>query len=366
MSGAAFLRIKRLAESGIITKAARHNKREIQAEMGAAGSIDPTRTHLNYPLAGPTAACDVAQFAKDLMTAAGVKPLRKDAVMGLELVFSLPPGHAIDERDYFTACMTWAGMYFAGAQNILSCDVHKDEAQAHCHILILPLVNGRMVGSDLHGGKTKLLAMQKHFYENVASKFGLSKARARLTGATKQAATKGVLQRLQETGDSALQSAAWQSIRDAIENDPAPYLLTLGIELQTEKKQGRTMVQIFTSKGKGRAVESSNPIGFASPKKEQTLCSVGFVPKPAPVSSPMPEPQAPKEVREVDKDTDLVRIKDKDLNPAMFDQERGEYFQPPPPATRQQRQDADDWVKASLLNKTCKRASEQIGAKRVK
>jgi hypothetical protein len=47
MSGAAFLRIKKLKGGGIITAAARHNKREIQAEMGATGSIDPTRSHLS-------------------------------------------------------------------------------------------------------------------------------------------------------------------------------------------------------------------------------------------------------------------------------------------------------------------------------
>ena len=53
MSGAAILRIKKLTGSGIIGKAARHNKRTIQAEMGASSSIDPTRSHLNETLMGP-------------------------------------------------------------------------------------------------------------------------------------------------------------------------------------------------------------------------------------------------------------------------------------------------------------------------
>ena len=47
MSGAAFLRLKKLKGSGIIGKAARHNRRVIQAELGATGSIDPARSHLN-------------------------------------------------------------------------------------------------------------------------------------------------------------------------------------------------------------------------------------------------------------------------------------------------------------------------------
>ena len=111
MSGAAFLRIKKLKGSGIITVAARHNKREIQAEMGASGSINPTRSSLNEALAGPSAAADVGQLAKDLMTAAGVTKLRKDAVTALEIVFSLPPAHAIDDRAYFSDCAAWAGNY---------------------------------------------------------------------------------------------------------------------------------------------------------------------------------------------------------------------------------------------------------------
>ena len=204
MSGAAFLRIKKLKGGGIITVAARHNKRVIQAEMGATGSIDPTRSSLNETLAGPSAAADVGQLAKNLMTAAGVVKLRKDAVMGLEIVFSLPSGHTIDDRAYFTECATWVGVYFGGVQNILSVDIHRDEAQHHCHVLMLPLIDGRMDGGRMVGNKQKLLAMHKQFHLDIAGRYGLSKAPVRLTGASKQAAAKAVLQKLRETGDSAL------------------------------------------------------------------------------------------------------------------------------------------------------------------
>ncbi len=40
MSGAAFMRLDKLKENGIWLKAARHNKRTIQAELGASGHID--------------------------------------------------------------------------------------------------------------------------------------------------------------------------------------------------------------------------------------------------------------------------------------------------------------------------------------
>ena len=120
MSGAAFLRIKKLKGGGIITVAARHNKRVIQAEMGATGSIDPTRSSLNETLAGPSTAADVGQLAKDLMTAAGVSKLRKDAVMGLEIVFSLPPGHAFGDRAYFADCASGLGAILAAFKTSLA------------------------------------------------------------------------------------------------------------------------------------------------------------------------------------------------------------------------------------------------------
>ena len=153
----------KLKGGGIITVAARHNRRVIQAEMGATGSIDPTRSHLNETLAGPSTAADVGQLAKDLMTAAGVTRLRKDAVMALEIVFSLPPGHAIDDRAYFNDCAVWAVVYFGGMT--LSVDIHRDEAQDHAHVLLVPLQGGSLQGSDMVGNKKKLTELQAKFFK---------------------------------------------------------------------------------------------------------------------------------------------------------------------------------------------------------
>ena len=104
MSGAGFLKIAKLnraSGANIIGKAARHNKRAIQVELGASITIDPARSHLNETLRGPATADDVAKLAKALMTAAGFDKPRKNAVLGLEFIFSLPPDKPIDDRKYF-------------------------------------------------------------------------------------------------------------------------------------------------------------------------------------------------------------------------------------------------------------------------
>lgn len=250
MSGAAFLRVAKLKGGGIISAAARHNRREIQAELGATGPIDPTRSCLNYCLAGPSTADAVAQLAKDMMATSGVVKLRKDAVRAIEAVFSLPVGTAIDTRAYFTDCLSWTADYFGGMANVLSFDVHMDESAPHAHALILPLVNGRMNGGSLVGAKPKLLAMQSHFHERVAKLHGLRKAKPKPLGEAKRRAVVQVLTHMKQIGDAALQSLAWPSIRECIEADPGPFLLALGLVAEPVKPV-KPFVDYVTSAGKG-------------------------------------------------------------------------------------------------------------------
>ncbi len=286
MSAAAFLRVKKLKGSGIVLAAARHNLREIQAELGAGGNIDPARIHLNVLMHGPGDAADVAALAKSLMQAAGVGKLRKDAVLAIELVLSLPPGHVADTRRYFADCLTWAATRF-GAENILSAVTHHDEAARHMHVLLLPLMGNKMVGSELVGNRRTLAEMQAAFHSVVASQHGLRKVHKRLAGPSKEAAAHLVLHHLRKVDDGALRSTAWPTIREAIERYPAPFMEALGLNLAAPKKPTKTMAQIFTSKGKGQRREPQNSIGFAgdasaeayrvsAPKKQQSLCSVGF------------------------------------------------------------------------------------------
>jgi hypothetical protein len=67
-TGTAFLRFKKLKGNGIITVAARHNRRELQAEMGATDSIDPTHSQLNETLQGPSTAAGVGMNPLQALT----------------------------------------------------------------------------------------------------------------------------------------------------------------------------------------------------------------------------------------------------------------------------------------------------------
>lgn len=121
------LKLKKLRGQAFPLTAARHNRRTIQAELGAAGHIDPKRTHLNQTLAGADTPEGVAAQAKELMQAAGVpKKLRKDAVTALEALFSIPKSLAIDRDAYFAKCLAWVADEFGGTDNILSAPAHRN------------------------------------------------------------------------------------------------------------------------------------------------------------------------------------------------------------------------------------------------
>ena len=359
MTAAAFLRVKKLKGSGIIKLAARHNRRDIQAELGADSHIDPARICMNETLQGAASASGVAQTAKDLMQAAGIGNLRKDAVLCIEIIFGLRPDTDINDRAYFADCAAWAGRYFGGTQNILSVDIHRDEAAPHCHVLILPIdANNRMNGGRLLGCKT-YKEWQALFYKEVASKYGLRKPPARLSGTSKDAAVKAVLQRLREIGDSALKSILWPTQREDIERDPAPYLMVLGLNVDSKlvarEKPKKTMAQIFTSKGKGAKHErldmhhasDTKSIDIAPPKKHRSLCSVDFASKDVQVSEPAPAVEL-HQTDTVANIVETIRVRESEIDAALWNSETGEYHKPPPKPTGNNRAAADSWVKGAL------------------
>jgi hypothetical protein len=338
MTTAAFLRLAKLSGAGKLLVAARHNLREIQAERGGAGSIDPARTELNFVLAGPAVAGEVEHLARVRMADAGVGELRKDAVRALELLFSLPVATSLDAHAYFIDCLEWVRGRFGGTANVLSAVVHLDEAAPHCHVLLLPLLDGRMQGSDMVGDKRKLAGHQQAFHEAVARKHGFAARPARLGRQAAEAASRAVIQHLQRLNDPALKSALWPAFKDAIDAAPQTYAATLGVTLPEPKKRPmRSFTAIMTSPGRGPKVETSksNPIGFATEPYRagrRTLSCVGFDQSAAgvePTDSPaQPAPHAT-EPDGCSGAEDFSRVRDADCEPSFWCERTGEFVGSP-------------------------------------
>ena len=236
-------------KSGVL-EALKHNKRTLQAERGASANIDVTRTPLNYVLAGVDTPEYIARHARAQMQYAGIDAPRKNGVMAVKVLFSLPiQWHNHDTRPFFMDCNNWVKQTFAG--ELLSFDVHLDESAPHGHAVILPLIDGKMQGNSLIGGKGNLMRSINLFYNETAYRYGLAKSsRKRLNAKDKQSIERQVLTHLKS--DSAMQSSVWPCVRDAIHKDPMPYAQMLFIELEKPtRKASNLFVDHKRSKGKG-------------------------------------------------------------------------------------------------------------------
>lgn len=305
MSGGNFLRFGRCKGAGVVKKAARHNRRAVAAEVAATPAVDPGRSHLNYTLAGPPTADEVAQLADELMKEAGVLPLRKDAVQAVEVLFSLPPETEVDHRAYFHDCLQWTMERFGGAKNVLSADVHLDESAPHLHVLLLPLVDGRMNGSAMIGGQQKMSEHHESFGQAVVCRHGLVRKVKPRASRPRYGSADTAIRQLQRNPMSVAAAELWSILRQQMERHPSLYQGAIDALLapSTDEKSPRLAA------GETRAPEAgpnpANPIGFADRKARsetdreakpigvdalpstQSLCSVGFR-EAAPSKQPLP------------------------------------------------------------------------------
>ena len=279
--------------------ATRHNLREIQAELGSVGRIDPGRSATNAILAGPADAAQVQALAVSLLAAAGLNPaaMRRDHVQALEFVFSLPPSSGVDPAAYFDRCLAW--LVEALPLPVLSAVSHADEVAPHLHVLLLPLADGVHVGGK-PVERPRLLRLRESFFNAVAGPAGLQRESAKLRGQAKRWAVTAVMARCEAMGLPAANGPLWPVLMSAIERDPTAAVRALGIELSAQKHR-QTQAEPNPIGIEGTTMSSkANPIGIEKRgEKIQSLSCVGIASKTtlktAPASRPgrapaMPEP----------------------------------------------------------------------------
>jgi hypothetical protein len=244
--------------------AARHNLREIQAEMGAIGRINSLKTINNWVMAGSSDADGVVSLAQKTFATAGIdlSQKRRDRCQAIELVFSLPSKSEIEPAQYFEKCLHWVERAYE--LPLLSAVVHTDESAPHCHVLLLPLNReGRYVGSaPLEKPETK--KKTESFFAQVAGPAGLNRQGAKLRGGIKQAAICVVLDKCGVLGLPDANGPLWPVFEAGIKRDPAPALEALSIDRQA-----------ISDAYKLQLINQANPIGIeAITPKAQTLSCV--------------------------------------------------------------------------------------------
>lgn len=220
-----------------LTQAIRHNRRDIQAELGSIERIDARRISQNSIIAGPPTWQEVHANAEDILQGAGVdsKTLRRDWVQAIEFVFTLDDNCTVpDWQEYWLACVRWLRQ--THGMHVLSADVHRDEAREHLHCLVSPVHRGQLRGAKLIERKS-LRKLTQSFWECVAGPAGLKRPNPKLSGRVRLAAADLVIERLTALEDPALRSPVWALYQKAIRVDPIPYLETLGLSQEAVRKQ---------------------------------------------------------------------------------------------------------------------------------
>lgn len=231
-----------------LLSAARHNLREIQAELGANSHIDPSKTHHNIVCLGGRTSREIMEHAEMLLRSAGIEKLRKDAVYAVEYIFSLPPETSIDFDAYFNASLEWLKDYVGCP--ILSAVTHLDEGAPHMHVLALPLVDDKMQGSAVVGYKSKLCGLKQSHYETVARRFGISRSGS-WTKKQKHFIAEQAYSLFSQRPEVLAKPDVRYALIQAMIKDPTGVQVALSITPPEIPQKMRTMTQIFTSTGKG-------------------------------------------------------------------------------------------------------------------
>lgn len=233
-----YFALKKLNSPAKLMQAAKHNLREYLAELGAGSHIDAGKIQNNLVLAGAETARGVIDMHRETLQACCERvKLRKDAVLAVECVISLPVSTAIELEPFFRECLQWLREYYDCP--VISAVVHVDEATPHCHYLIMPLIDRKMQGSGFMGNRAKLRQVQADFHKAIGDKYGLKhNGGLKLSKRLRDTAARRAVQVL---CDDPLVLLGLPNVRlalcDLIAGNPAPICDALGLELVVKPPQ---------------------------------------------------------------------------------------------------------------------------------
>jgi hypothetical protein len=192
---------------------------------------------------------------------------------------------------------------------------------------MLPLFDGRMIGSALVGNKTRLLAMQGDFHTKVGQGYGLKRGEPvrRYSLSVRATAADKVVSTLRRAQNKLDDPAICDALRDVLtETMPVSLMNLLGLALpEVKAPKVKTFASIMIQNKPER--KNIKPIGFApviNAPKEQSLSCVGFQSNPLivkPASSPITD----------DFKDEYVRERESEQSPDYWDESRGEFIKLP-------------------------------------
>jgi hypothetical protein len=116
------------------------------------------------------------------------------------------------------------------------------------HLLLLPLLNGHMVGSQLHGYKQDLRAMHESFHMKVGQRHGLARQplQKRYSAAAKREAANSIIDALKANSKLLNKQDVIHAMCSALAYNPEPVMAAIGLDMPAPKKPRGTFVGVMT------------------------------------------------------------------------------------------------------------------------
>ena len=228
MAETQMLAVKKIKSTEILKNALKHNLRLIPRELGEYRHIDAAKCCLNCVLVGGTDPDQMVRNTEAKIIGSTGKKLRRNGVLALEYLVSLRAGTTINTQEYFPAVVEWLEEYLGCP--IISAVVHLDEANPHMHVLVLPLRNGRMMGSELVGYKGDLAALKQSHYKCVGQRFGLQMLES-IPRYKRYEISRQVVQAICSSRDLLDQPMIRSALTNVIQINPHELMSMLGIKL---------------------------------------------------------------------------------------------------------------------------------------
>jgi Plasmid recombination enzyme len=223
------LRLK--GNSKTLNLAEKHNRRLIAQEIGGYGGIDGRRTSLNHELIKLNGA-SYEKIAIDILRSKGLdldhfSYKKKNRGYAVELVFSVTSGHECDFNAMYADSLDWLKSYYQEC-SVIHAIVHHDEDTPHMHVILVPLVNGKLNAAKICGyvgvSKTRNLSLFNFLHKRHGLTFPVY-----LKGAEKKAGAALATRGYQKLQNPVVKNVLDQPILQSIYSRPEPYLYAFGI-----------------------------------------------------------------------------------------------------------------------------------------
>jgi hypothetical protein len=211
--------------------AEKHNRRLIVQEIGGYGGIDGRRTLLNLELVslnGSSYEEAVLRVLRSLgLDLSHYSYRKKNRGYAVELVFSVTAGHHCDFNAMYADSLVWLRDFYPES-HIIHAVVHHDEDTPDMHVILVPIVNGRLDANAVCGYKGVSRKRNISLFEFLDKRYGLTFP-VYLKGAEKKAGATLAIKRYQRLPVAEIKNILEQPIIQSFYARPEPYLYALGI-----------------------------------------------------------------------------------------------------------------------------------------